>query len=361
MPAMSEPITVLGGGNTAFSIAANLALRGHRITLCDLPEFAHMLAPLDGGGAIALNGVAETGDAGMHRVTTDVAEAFGDARLVLVPVPAYAHAAMARACAPHARDDHVIVVMPGTLGALEFARIFREQGAAPAVLAETDTSPYVCRKTGPAEAHIWGSVNMGLGVLPASRGDEVAATMQALFPDMTLLDHVAACGLSSMNPVMHPAGVLMNAGRIERSRGEFYFYDEGVTPGVVRVIEQIDAERRALGRALDVDLCPVADAFHRAGFGPAGDLWSTINGSRMLTQLKAPLVLENRWLTEDTPYGIATWAALGDQLDVPTPTMDAIIALVSIVLDQDVRTSGRSLRDLGIDGLSRAQLDALLA
>ena len=63
-----------------------------------------------------------------------------------------------------------------------------------------------------------------------------------------------ACGLSALNPVVHPPGVLLNAGRIERSRGEFYFYDEGVTPGVVRAIMALDAERRAVAAALGHDL-----------------------------------------------------------------------------------------------------------
>ena len=57
---------------------------------------------------------------------------------------------------------------------------------------------------------------------------------------------------------MHPPGVLLNAGRIERSRGEFYFYDEGVTPGVVDAIMALDAERRAVAAALGHQL-PDAD------------------------------------------------------------------------------------------------------
>ena len=145
-----------------------------------------------------------------------------------------------------------------------------------------------------------------------------------------------------MNPVMHPAGVLMNAGRIEKSRGDFYFYDEGVTPAVCRVIEQVDAERLAIGAALGYELMPVAEGFHAAGFGPQGDLWSVINGSRMLTALRAPGSLETRWLSEDVPYGIATWAALGDDLGIETPVMDALVALASVVLGFDAFAARRS-------------------
>lgn len=155
-----------------------------------------------------------------------------------------------------------------------------------------------------------------------------------------------------MNPVVHPAGVLMNAGRVEYSRGDFYFYEEGVSPSVAKVIMQVDDERRAVGAALGYDLTRVDDAFHQAGFGPKGDLWATINGSRMLTQLRAPGTLDSRWLTEDIPYGIAVWTALGARLKVPTPTMRALVDLGSIVMGVDGWSVGRNLSDLGIDDLA---------
>ena len=97
--------------------------------------------------------------------------------------------------------------MPGTLGALEVARILREAGAPPIPVAETDTAPYVCRKTGPAEATIWGVVpHMGLGVFPATATERVHAALGRFFPGIVPLPDVFACGLGAMNPVVHPPG-----------------------------------------------------------------------------------------------------------------------------------------------------------
>ena len=229
------------------------------------------------------------------------------------------------------------------------------------VLAESDTAPYVCRKTAPDRATIWGAVSrLGVGVFPASQTAEVLPELQALFPGATAYAHVLECGLSAMNPVVHPPGVLLNAGRIERSKGEFYFYEEGVTPAVVRAIEAVDAERLAVGRAYGLELTPVAAGFHAAGFGPAGDLWAVINGSRMLTALRAPGQVETRWLTEDVPYGLATWGELGAQAGVATPIIDALVTLASAVLGTDFRAGRRSLDDLGLAGLDEAALAALL-
>lgn len=163
-----------------------------------------------------------------------------------------------------------------------------------------------------------------------------------IFPGASGYQNVLETGLSAMNPVVHPAGVLMNAGRIERSRGEFYFYDEGVTPAVVRVIEAVDSERLAIGRGYGLELTPVAEAFHAAGFGPSGDLWAVINGSKMLTALRAPGQIDTRWLSEDIPFGLCTWSTLGASVSVTTPTIDAL-TLASAVLGVDWRTQQRSL------------------
>jgi opine dehydrogenase len=306
---------------------------------------------------IALDGVAQRGTACLHAVTTDVAQALAANDLVLLIVPAYAHKPFAEACAPHLRSGHVVVLMPGTLGSLEFARIVRQHGDRDLVLAETDTAPYVCRKVAPGAAHIWGVVSgLGLGVFPATQTERVQVLLEPLFPGVRTYPHVLACGLAAMNPVVHPAGVLLNAGRIEHARGDFYFYEEGVTPAVCRLIYAVDRERLALARALGLDLPPVDVAFHAAGFGPRGDLWATINGSHMLTQLRAPGALETRWLTEDVPYGLAAWALLGEQLGVATPTLRALVDLTAAALGAEFWPKARTPHHLGIAGLSRESL-----
>lgn len=369
---MGRAVTVLGAGNTGFAVAANLALRGHEVTLGDLPSFEWALAPIREGRQIRLEGVVERGVAQLAGVTTNMEEALAASDLILLIIPAYGHRAFAEACAPYLRKHHTLVLMPGTLGVLEFAQVLRDLGAAPentgVTLAESDTAPYVCRKTAPDTAHVWGVVSgLGVGVYPISETGRVLTRLGPLFTvdgregtaeAVQPYPNVLACGLSAMNPVVHPAGVLMNAGRVERSRGEFYFYDEGVTPAVCDVIMALDRERRALGQALGFKLTPVDEAFHAAGFGPAGDLWATINGSRMLTQLRAPGAINTRWLTEDVPYGLATWAALGDQLGVDTPVMDGLSKLGLIVTGLDGEPCGRGLDDLGLAGLDAAGMIA---
>jgi opine dehydrogenase len=355
--ALSRHVAVLGGGNTTFSIAANLTLRGYDVTLYEIPSFASTVEPLKGKQEIQLTGVAEQGTARIHRVTTDIREAM-ECDILLMSIPSYGHQPFADELVPHLRPGHILVLLPGNQGSLAFARQAREAGRDEGVLfVESDTAPYVCRKLGPAHAHIWGIVSgIGLGVFPARESERAVDALADVFPGAWAYPHALACGLNTTNPTVHPAGVLMNAGRIDYAKGEFYFYEEGVTPSVVRAIKAVDAERLAVAAALGATLDPVEENYWKGGFGPKGDLWATINGSRMLTQLRAPGSMETRWLTEDIPYGIATWAMVGQQLGVPTPIMKALTDLGSVVTGHDFWAETRGPEQLGIAGFQPERL-----
>ncbi len=361
-----RPVIVLGGGNTAFAIAAKLALEGHQVVLWEDESQAATITPIRDLRQVRLAGTGGEGAATLALVTTDPAEALAAGDVLLASVPSYAHAPFAERLLPHLRPNHLLTLLPGNLGSLYFARLLRERGLNPGaggpIIAESDTAPYVCRKTAPDTATIWGVVPaMGIGVYPASQTTDALDLLSRYFPRAQPCPHALAAGLGAMNPIVHPPGVLMNAGRIEYARGEFYFYEEGVTPGVVRVIESLDAERRTLAATFGLTLLPVAEAFHAAGFGPKGDLWAAINGSRMLTQLRAPGSLQTRWLSEDVPYGLRTWAELGEQAGVPMPVARALVTLGDQVMGTDSWRTGRSLADLGIAGLSRTALESYLS
>ena len=81
----------------------------------------------------------------------------------------------------------------------------------------------------------------------------------------------------------------------------------------------------------------------------------------MLTALKAPGQLDTRWLSEDVPYGLRAWSGLGAALGVPTPVIDAVVALGLTVLSEPMDTNRRTLADLGIDSLTGDEIRAYVA
>src|SRR5687768_5428085 len=177
-------VVVLGAGNTGFSIAAKLALEGHDVLLWEHAAHAATLSPIRAQLQIRLLGAGGEGTATLAALTADPAEALAAGDVLLASVPSYAHAAFAEALAPHVTDRHLLALLPGNLGSLAFAKHLSANRNRP-LLAESDTAPYVCRKTAPDTATIWGVVPaMGIGVFPAARTAEAIERLAPLFPEI---------------------------------------------------------------------------------------------------------------------------------------------------------------------------------
>jgi opine dehydrogenase len=151
----------------------------------------------------------------------------------------------------------------------------------------------------------------------------------------------------------------LSASRIEYSHGEFYYYEEGMTPHVCRAIEAIDAERQAIGAALGVDVLSLLKTYAKMGYGPSGDtFWSVIRGVAALNGIKGPTQIDSRYLTEDVPIGLTIYSQLGRQLGVDVPLMESVIHLAGALLSRDFVAEGRTLEGCGIAGMTRDQLVA---
>jgi len=353
---MARKIAILGGGNGGHTLAADLSLQGHEVRLYEMEKFSHQMESVFQTRRIQAVGAVFAGMAEIARVTSDIGEAIDGAELILVAVPAFAHADYATMLAPIVQGDQLIVLLPGTFGTLEFAAIFRACGADPnVVLAETDTLPYATRLVRPGVVQAHGRTTVRLGVLPSARTEWACERLRGVLA-FEPAANVLEAGFGSLNPVIHPPGTILNAGRIERSRGEFYIYEEGMTPSVVHVMELLDAERRAIAAAFGIRLPPINEAIHESGYGPKGTAWEALNGSTSLTPIKGPSDLKSRYLSEDIPYGLVTFASIAAQIGVETPIMNSLIHLGMALLRRRPEDGCRNAEHLGIRGMDAGQL-----
>ena len=69
-------IAVLGGGNGAHTMAADLTLKGFEVTLCEAPEFeANFRTTLEQQGVNLIDGWGEGRFVRLHKATTNFREA----------------------------------------------------------------------------------------------------------------------------------------------------------------------------------------------------------------------------------------------------------------------------------------------
>ena len=350
-------IAVLGGGHGALTIAADMTLYGHRVTLFEMKEYFHQIKEIAETKKIKISGFARQGTANLHKVTSDIKDAIKDVDIILIVVPSFVHKKYAEMLAPCLKDGDNIVLIPGTFGSLEFNAVLKKNGCNKKVtISETDTLPYATRRKGTVEVNVFHNLKFILvGTFPSKETDKVFSIMQKLYPSKKA-KNVIEVGLSNVNPTLHPIGVLMNVGRIEYSKGNFYYYEEGFTHSVASAIEAVDEERIALGKALGLSLTVLADSLNDVGYGPKGTLWETINGSAGLTPIIGPVVVTNRYLTEDVPIGLTMWSSLGRLMKVNTPVIDGVISICSTFLPKEYFKVTRDVKSCGIDKMSKKEI-----
>jgi len=86
------------------------------------------------------------------------------------------------------------------------------------------------------------------------------------------------------------------------------------------------------------------------------DLYEAIHNQPGYYGIKAPAVLNHRYITEDIPMSLVPIASLGQQYGVSVRGIDAIIRLACIVHRTDYWRKGRTTENLGIHQLSVSEL-----
>ena len=344
-------VAIVGGGNGAHAAAVDLTLKGFEVRLFEEERFAGNMESVFKTRTIAYDGVLGKGTVNVAMVTSNLAEALDGAGRVIVSVPAFAHSHYARSLAPLLRDGQAALLFAGTFGSLVYWKELKKSGAGKEVLfAETYTLPYAARLAGQGSIMILSLTDPVLtGVMPAKHTERGMAAFKPLYPVIPAKS-VLDSGLYTMNPVVHVPGCILNAGRIELMQGEFWFYREGITPGVGRVTEQLDEERMAIIKKLGYT--PVSVTESLIAMGATGkNVYEAITTNEQFAKIKGPDGYKNRYYTEDIPYGIVPWAFIGKAVGVPTPVMDALITLSDGLLERDCRKTGRTLEDLGLEGM----------
>jgi opine dehydrogenase len=257
-----------------------------------------------------------------------------------------------------------VLICPGSCaGAIAFKRtVGQELDDVRYVVGETSTLPYAVRVTEPGVIIVFLKLTAGLYLagLPRAATDRLHDLIKDVWPAVEKADSVFQTTLQNGNPVIHPAVTLLNAGLLERTHGDFLFYEEGVTESVGRMIEAVDGERQAIAARLGVKILSDPELGQRQGYMREANYSTGYSAAPGFQGIGAQSRLDHRYLTEDVGYSLVFLTDLAVRVGVPTPVMNAIVSIASVVLARDLRAEGkRTVRSLGLDDMSPEQLAAL--
>ncbi len=361
-----EKVVVLGAGNGGCATAADLAIRGFETRLYSRSE--KTLEPLLRRGGIELVERGQETFGRPYLITTVLEDAVAGADLVTIAAPAVAHAFMARSLAPLLTADQIVHLNPGqTGGSLHFVHELRRAGCRVTVrCCETVTLTCICRMAGPERVEVYRrTANLGCAAFPAEAGPDILPEIATVFPNIVPAENVMETGLSNINAIMHPAGMVGNAGWIEQHGGELLFYRQALSPSVARMIEGVDRERLAIVRALGLRPRTFVEIFHAAGLtsGAAlesGSVYQAAQESEPNKTIVAPTTHDHRYVHEDVGYGLVPMAELAVLLGIGTPVIDALITLAAEMNGVDYRLDGLTLARMGLEGADPARLQSIL-
>jgi len=359
---MVKRIAILGAGHGGLAFSGHLALKGFEVSLYEDPSLEENIEEIKAKGGIEVSG-AINGFGKVALASTDISSVLAGAKVIIIPVTAFAQRIMFEAALPYLKDGQIVVYCPGNFAEILSKKIMKEKGVNKDIkFVGTASLPYATHKIGIStnKVEIFSEkVVMPTGCLPAIDTENVLKVFKEVIPQVSPAKNVLEIGLMNINIVIHVAAIV-NAGWIDYTKGDFEFYWHGMTPSVCRVCEKVDEERIAVGRALGFELQSTLDVLNE--FYPsesAETFYEFVKDShahgggrpgRWPTSLTAPFV------SEEIRVGCVFISSLGKLLNIPTPAIDSIICLASVMNEIDYHKKGRSIEHLGLGGMSKEEI-----
>lgn len=390
-----KPIVVLGAGGVGKAIAADCALGGAKVRLCELPDFAEKT--LFGvaekgikffGDQLNLYGFERHGQAEMDMVTSDVAAAVKGAGLIVVTTTTLGHRPFFEQLIPALEDGQVIHIFPDNYGTLLLRKMMREAGCTKKIIVGGwSSSTYGSRveiKGGvilPKIRVYYRAITLRGAAMPACDTADFIESANFL-PSMDAVtkgegavagDTVLDTGFSNVNPVLHCPGTILGVSTMENwgviygeNKYDYSIYSHAYCPSISQVQYTFYKEECALAEAIGVGIQPYekSDFFSREnvlGQEYMGkDYLIPFDQQDYIQYGTGPFTVENRYITEDIPVGCHLYHELGEKFGVKTPVVDSMINLACAILDRDFYKDGYTLEYLGLGDMTKEEMNAYL-
>jgi opine dehydrogenase len=376
---LEKPVAVLGGGACAQAFAAEFTLAGYLVRLYELPEFAqeslgevvktHEIEL--GGRQLNFKWFRRAGLAKVDVITTEISEALKGAGLVILAIPAKGHRFFFEKMIPYLEDGQIISIFPDNFGSLMLRNMMGEKGCdLDVTIGGWSSAPYGVRVIEPGKIDcILRTRNLLGDALPSKDGDRFFEILRGIpaFNGTTELkkgDTIIGVDLSNPNPVIHVPGSILNVGAMEVSemegtlgipKGKYSMYKHGMSPAISRVQFAFYQEERKIAEAMGIKIIEHReDQFFWKASVMGIEFWSPFVDV-VIPPIVGPDSVEHRYFTEDIPVGTVVRYNLAKKFGVEVPVMESLIQIGSIICNQDFLKEGISLKELGIEALTKEE------
>ncbi|CZR67176.1 uncharacterized protein PAC_17075 [Phialocephala subalpina] len=347
---MQFKVCIVGAGPAGFALAADLESRGTSVLVYSHPTHIHHASYVIDKGCLRASGTMESST--NIRITFDMRDVIAFSKFIILTVPSTGQETVLCELKEFALHQHTIITIPGNLFSL-IADAEMEIGC----ILETNLSPYSCRMN-QGELVVLGKKSFFfIAALQNDLSPAFKDKIRRIFPiELKWSSNVIEVCLSNINGVFHPLMMIMNAGRIESTSGDFLLYRDGLTRSVANAMLAVDRVRLEIGEAFGFQLDSVIETSNKCYGADFTDLVDLAQNSEPHNKLRAPSDIENRNISEDVPDLLVCWHGLAEKLGIDASPLKAVIILVEMATGIGYMESGRNLRKLHLEDLTRSEL-----
>lgn len=349
-------IAIIGPGNVGLAMAAYLAKINKEPVLYAIEGHARNISKIN-----AQKNVLKT--AGVFKLTFEVetvdniVDLVATTSAIIVATPASGHAAVIDELLK-VKDkikDHVIIAICGCL----FAQRAKVAGLEALFIGETSTSPYASRLPEMNVLLKGVKVFIPIGGLNDPH-QEIKDRVEELFPlQLRWQTNYLKLFFWNVALIVHVYPSVMNAGWIE-SPEEFRFYKDGMSDGVCRVQEELDAVRVKLAKICGFEvpsLLEIMNGYYDTAFATWRDFAYNSIPHNMLKE--ASKTLNHRYILQDIPCLMVPFYQLARKAGLPEKETDiakAAVVIGSSMMGTDFMNTGLNMQALGWEDLSLEEI-----
>ena len=346
----SQKVAIVGAGAIAFVTSALLAESGHRPMLWSPSGMGTLALSTTGNLSVERNPTSSDAQlVGIQQwtispqIATSAHELVDQNDVILIALPANGHKRVFDEIAPHVRSGQTIIISShSSLGALYLSRVIRQRlgesdGSVPIIA--WGTTVCTARRTSETSVRL-NTVrqSVDLCTIPHSASEAGLRLCQELFPQIGTFrprQGLLAIALSNLNPQNHLGIALGNISRMEK--GEDWYQSEHITPAIGRLLESLDRERLDIAESLNLETKTIFDHFSLSFHVPAtlsiSDMSQEIHNAG--NDVYGPKSADNRYVTEDVPFGLVPTIVLGELTNRPAVLHQSGVQLVSAMYGRD--------------------------
>ena len=138
-------------------------------------------------------------------------------------------------------------------------------------------------------------------------------------------------------------------------------YTEGITESVARVIREIYMESQRVAHELGFQMTQYKETDFRTRVSIMGvEFVAPFDTHGAIGSILGPSSVQDRYITEDLPFGLVPRSELGRLVGVSTPVTDGIVSVGSVVCREDYWQTGRTLKQLGLADMAKDEIRRLV-